>query len=95
MEIRHESERGRFVADLEEGRALLDYARVDERTWDLRRTWVPESQRGRGVARSRVRHVPDRAAGQGVKVSPSCWFVETFLEAHPDYRELVAEQPRG
>ena len=49
MEIRHEPENNRFVAEEGEASGLLDYRRLDERTLAYAHTYVPPEHRGGGL----------------------------------------------
>lgn len=91
IEVRHEPENDRFVADLDDRAAILDYSRVDEATLDYERTFVPGELRGEGIGSHLVERALEYARSHGLRVVPSCPFVEEFIEDHPDYRELVAE----
>ncbi len=92
VEIRHERDAGRFVARLDGAQALLEYRVLPDGTWDMTRTWVPDSHRRRGVASALVRHGLDRARDEGVGVRPSCWFVAEFIAENPDYLEVTARE---
>jgi predicted GNAT family acetyltransferase len=89
MQIEHESSNRRFVARLEEGRALLDYEILEDGAWDLTLTYVPEQQRGRGVATRLVLHVLERAAEEDRRIVPSCPFVADVIRKHPEWGRLV------
>lgn len=54
-------------------------------------TEVPPQFGGRGVAGRLVQHAMDevRAAGEW-KVRPTCPFVVTWFQRHPDYADLLA-----
>jgi uncharacterized protein len=46
--------------------------------------------RGRGYADALVRAALDDTRAAGCTVVPVCWFVRDFIDAHPDYRDLLA-----
>lgn len=92
MEIRHEAERQRFVAEIEGHEAVLDYRRRADGTLDYRHTFVPPALRGRGTGARLVLRALDHARDQGVKIIPTCPFVERVIADHPEYRDLVAER---
>lgn len=91
IEVRHEPENDRFVADLPDGVATLDYSRVDERTLDYERTFVPGELRGRGIGSHLVERALDYASDHGLRVVATCPFVEELIEDRPRYQELLAE----
>jgi len=80
MEIRHQAERQRFVLELEDGEAVLDYRLLPGgRTIDFSHTYVPPALRGRGIAEKLVRSGLAWAREQGYEIQASCWYVQRFL----------------
>lgn len=53
-------------------------------------TGVPEAIGGRGIAGDLTRTALETATEQGLKVRPMCSYVATYIERHPEYKELVA-----
>lgn len=94
MDIRHEPDSHHFVAQLEDGRALLRYRLRDDSVWDLKHTYVPRQRRGEGIATRLVRHALEAARGEDRRIIPTCPFVEDFLDENPEYRELVADEAK-
>lgn len=92
VEIEHEEGSGEFVARVEGRDSVLRYARVDERTLDLRSTFVHPEQRGRGIGEKLVTKALDYAREHGCRVIPTCWFVDTVVRRHPEYRELLTSR---
>lgn len=90
MDIRHDTERERFAAEVDGWEGRLDYKRLDERTLDFRHTFVPPELRGRGVGARLVLHALDYAREHGFSVVPTCPFVDRVIADHPEYRDLVA-----
>ncbi len=90
MEIRHDAERQRFVTEVDGHEGVLDYRRRADGTLDYRHTFVPPALRGRGVGAHLVLAALDHARAQGVKIVPTCPFVERVIAEHPEYRDLVA-----
>jgi predicted GNAT family acetyltransferase len=89
FEIKHDSDAGRFYADIDGSIAHLDYVRVDERTLDLRHTYVPEALRGRGLAGQIVRFALTYARENSFKVIPTCSYVAATLQRDPSYSDIV------
>lgn len=90
MEIRHDAPRQRFVTEVDGHEGVLDYRRLADGTLDYRHTFVPPALRGRGVGARLVLHALDHARAQGVKIVPTCPFVERVIAEHPGYEDLVA-----
>ena len=56
---------------------------------DLRSTVVSPSRNGEGLGSKLVRRALDDARSQGVTVRATCWFVEGWIQRHPEYADLV------
>ena len=89
--VEHEPQRQRFVLHREGEEAVLDYRIHDEgRVLHLVRTWVPPRFRGGGLGAMLVKAGLEHARREGYRVTTSCWFVEEYVDAFPEYRELMA-----
>lgn len=88
-EIRHDPEARKFSTTVDGKEAYLRYALRGEGTLDFKSTFVPPELRGRGLAAKVVARGFEYAEENGFKVIPTCPYVETWLERHPRYRELV------
>jgi len=89
--IEHEAEKGRFVAPLDDGQAVLTYARAGDDRLNYYRTWVPPSHRNRGIGEALVLTAMEHARSEGKKVIPTCPFVSAVVERHPEYQDLLAD----
>ena len=54
-------------------------------------TFVPAALRGQGIAEQLVRFALDDARSKGFKVTPACSYVARFIDRHPEYRDLSAQ----
>lgn len=88
LSVQHEEDRQRFVVRTEDEEAELTYTRPDDQTLDLRRTFTPAVARGKGVAGALVRAALEYARASDLKVIPSCPYVATYLDRHPEYADL-------
>lgn len=91
-EIRHDEDNRRFVIDLGDGEAVLDYTRVDDDTLNYRSTRVPRAHRGEGIAGELTEFALEYARKHGLRVVPGCSYVERFIERHPEHADLVADR---
>lgn len=89
IDVKHDRDAGRFYAEVDGSIAYLEYARVDERTLDLRNTFVPQALRGRGLAGQIVRFALGYARENGLKVIPTCSYVAATLQRDPSYSDVV------
>jgi predicted GNAT family acetyltransferase len=85
----HDETRHQFVADVGGVQATLSYQPVDEATLDYVSTYVPHALRGRSVGTQVVLYALEYAREKGLAVVPSCWFVGSVVERHPEFRDLL------
>lgn len=86
-----QEEKNRFVLK-EDGKE------VAEITWQMKglrhmvvdHTFVDSSQRGKGMAEKLVLEVIAKAKREDLKLIPTCSYVISYFEKHPEYRELLA-----
>lgn len=88
-DIRHDAAAKRFVLTRDGAEAVLDYREVDPTTLDYFRTFVPTSMRGGGIASIITAHALRHAQERGLKVVPTCPFIATYIERHPEFQPLV------
>jgi uncharacterized protein len=91
MQIEHDLHSHRFTAQLSSGTAVLSYAPAGEDVLDFFSTYVPPAERGRNVAARLVEAALDYARSQGCRVIPTCWYVDLWIQRHPEHADLLAE----
>jgi predicted GNAT family acetyltransferase len=93
-----ESERMKFRNNEEHSRyELLDHDRVvgmadyfiRGESVVLPHTEVAQELRGRGLGAILVRGALEDVRRSGRTVVPACWFVAAFIDAHPEYRDML------
>ena len=98
IQVRHDEKQSKFYADVEGtegtagaegGGAVIEYEKRGD-TYDLLHTFVPPSLRGQGVADELARQTLDQIRSEGGRIVASCPFLHSFVERHPEYRDLVA-----
>ncbi len=72
--------------------AFVEYERAGDGRIALLHTEVPEALSGQGVGSKLVRGALDAVRAEGLKVVPRCEFVAAYVERHPEYRHMVAEE---
>jgi uncharacterized protein len=90
MQIQHDAQHQRFEVRLPGGIAYLAYAPAGDKVLDMYSTYVPGSERGKGVATALVEAALGHARVEGLRVIPSCWYVAQWIRRHPRYADLVA-----
>ncbi|MBV8385750.1 MAG: N-acetyltransferase [Acidimicrobiia bacterium] len=53
-------------------------------------TQIKASLRGQGLGAEMVRGALDDTRSTGHQVVPACWYVAEFIDANPEYRDLLA-----
>jgi predicted GNAT family acetyltransferase len=89
IDVRHDAGQQRFEAVVDGVRAELDYEQRGE-ILCLTHTGVPPEIGGRGVGGELVRTALEYARAKGLKVVPSCAYAASYIERHPQYRDLLA-----
>lgn len=89
LNIRQDMQRQMFFVKVNGGHAWLKYDKPKEDVLDYKETYVPTSSRNKGVGSRLVAHALDYANDQKLNVEPSCPFVNTFIEKHPEYENVL------
>lgn len=88
--IHHDSAACQFWAEPLPGqRCELDYLLRPGQVV-FHHTGVPRALEGRGLAAQLVTHGLAWARAQGLKVVPSCSYVNAFMRRHPEWQDLRA-----
>jgi predicted GNAT family acetyltransferase len=89
-EVSNAPERSRYELFLDgELVGVADYRIVGDRVV-MPHTEITPPLRGRGLGEILVGHALDDVRATGRTVVPSCWFVAEYIDAHPNYRDLLA-----
>lgn len=89
IEVTHDSENKKFFVIVEEKECYLRYRIRDDVKIDLYYTYVPYNFRGRGIASEIVKVAFNYARENSLIVIPTCPYIWTFLEKHPDYHDVI------
>ena len=84
MNIQHNQADQQFTAGPAESQAELAYSLPAPGTIDFTHTFVPENQRGQGVADELARAGLAYARQQHLRVQTSCAFMADFVQKHPE-----------
>lgn len=69
----------------------LVYQMRDDTTLDLVHTEVPEDLSGQGIGSALVTAALEYAKSHQMMVIPSCPFVASYLERHPEWTDIVVD----
>jgi uncharacterized protein len=89
MDVQNDTERHRFLVRLPEGEGELIYTNVGAHTMELVHTGVDPALRGRGVAEALAEAAVRYAREHGLRIIPTCPYVERWLSKHPEHEDLV------
>jgi predicted GNAT family acetyltransferase len=89
IEVKHEKENERFVAEIEGHKAYLSYNVFDDKI-DLSYAYTPPELRGKGIAKIVVEYACNYAKENNLKVIPTCSYVHAFVERNDKYKDLLA-----
>jgi predicted GNAT family acetyltransferase len=89
--VRNDPEANRY--EIREGDQLLGIVAYQHRgsTLVMTHTEVDQDAGRSGLGSSLVRSALDDVRSQGIKVVPLCPFVRGWIDRHPDYADLVAD----
>lgn len=84
-------EAGRFEARY--GGEVLGYITYSVRDGVMRlpHTYVTPAARGQNVAALLTEHALQAARDQHLRVLPICWYVDRYIQRHPEYRDLLSD----
>jgi predicted GNAT family acetyltransferase len=74
--------------------AYVDYSRAPGVT-TLRYARVPDELAGAGVGSALARATLEAVRQRGDRVVAACGFIAAFIERHPEFHGLLADQPAG
>ena len=83
--VTHNEAAHRFEIESEELLAVLDY-RLDGKILLFLHTGVPSALEGRGLGSKLVKAGLDYARANQLRVQSLCWFVDGYIERHPEYQ---------
>jgi predicted GNAT family acetyltransferase len=86
----HEPDRDRYALVVDgEVLAVAEYRDDGDRVV-MHHTYTEPRHRGQGYAAQLVEGALDDLRARNRTIVPSCWFVAEFVDAHPEYRDLLA-----
>lgn len=72
---------------------IADYRLLDTDSGavaEFHHTLIDPTRRGQGHAERLVSAALDDVRARGLRVKPTCWYVDQFLIEHPEYNDLRA-----
>ena len=93
MKVENDIANHRFLVRLPEGEGELIYSQLAPDTLELVHTEVDPKLRGRGVAEAIADAAFEHARAHGMRIVPTCPYVQRWLEKHPEQNDLVTSRP--
>jgi predicted GNAT family acetyltransferase len=88
--IEHDEKRKGFFARLDGSEARLTYSERPDGVLVYESTFVPPAMRGGGVAGKITSFALEWAREEGRKIKPTCPYIVSFLEKHPEFGDVVS-----
>ena len=88
LELSHEPDKARFIIQLGDEIAHLDYT-LNGSVMDMHHTFVPPALRGKNIAGQLAKAAFDYAREQQLQVLPSCSYIARYAERHSEAGALV------
>lgn len=90
--IKHDSKYNKFFTEVAGKESNLTYEKISDNIWDYKLMFVPKNLRGQGIAGRVVEFALNFAKKNNIKIKATCTYVHSFIESHPEYKELVLDK---
>ncbi|MGC8628608.1 MAG: GNAT family N-acetyltransferase [Candidatus Micrarchaeia archaeon] len=81
--------KGKFSIKTEHGEAVLLYKPAGKGKINMYHTFVPDEDRGQGIAEKLALAAFAYAKGKNLKVIPGCNYISYFVQKHPEYNSMI------
>ena len=92
--IINNTKRSQFETEIDGKFAFIEY-RFYKADIALMHTFVPEDERGKGIASTLAKFTLEYVKEQNLKLMVYCPFVAGYIKRHPEYESLIDKQYRG
>lgn len=93
MRVCDNREKHRFEAEVDGHTAIVRYS-VQPGILKLEHTEVPKELSGQGIGSEMVEKVLLEIELRGLKIIVECPFIKNYIEKHPEWKSLEAEEER-
>lgn len=91
MNVVDNEKESRFEVEVGGEIAIAEYKRSGDRI-EFTHTKVPESLEGQGVGSALAREGLEHARREGLTVVPTCPFIASYIDRHPEYQDLLGDR---
>ena len=88
LTVRHDLEKRRFIIDLGDDQAVINYKISDDRIIFLY-AGVPQKYEGKGIAARLTREALEYAKAENYRVISLCSYISRFIERHHEYQSML------
>jgi predicted GNAT family acetyltransferase len=90
IEVRHDEAARKYYAVVDGQESVCTYHSGGDKVLNFAHTYVPPTQRGRGIAEQLVQGAVEDARSRGFKIIPSCWYVRLYIDNHRELQDALA-----
>jgi len=81
--------RNKFYVKTEHGEAVLLYKSEGKGKINMYHTFVPDEDRGKGIAEKLAFAAFEYAKENKLKVIPGCTYISYFVQKHPEFNDMI------
>lgn len=95
LKTKNNTEEQRFMLQLDDAEAFIDYKTAKSGDLYLIHTEVPDEMEGQGVGHKLVRESLEIIDRDDLRIIPLCPFIKSYLKDHmEDYKHLLSERAK-
>lgn len=92
VSVKDAPQRHRYVIEVDgEPAGFAEYHRRED-VVEFHHTQVDDRFEGQGLGSQLAREALDDVRSAGLQVVPTCPFIRSWIDRHPDYRDLVVQR---
>ncbi|MDZ7755899.1 GNAT family N-acetyltransferase [Rhodohalobacter sp.] len=91
-EVKNNKEKNRYELSVDGKTAVAEYILNKQGVLFFTHTEVPDEFEGQGVASKLMEGAFKDAEERDLKIAPICPFVKVYLQRHPEWKRLLAEE---
>ena len=91
IELTNNKDKKRFELKIDGNIAFILYKIIDDNTWELFHTEVPETLEGKGVGKVLAEKAFQYCKEHGITINPTCPFLKTYILRHPEWKVITTD----
>lgn len=81
--------KGRFVIRQDGEEAELTFSKVQDHSWIIDHTGVPDALAGRGLGKALVKHAVEAARTENKRIIPLCPYAKALIARTPEWQDVL------